>query len=476
MLESLNPQKVFHYFEEISAIPHGSGNINAIGDYCMNFAKHHNLKAVKESCGNVIIYAEGTGGFENYKPVILQGHLDMVCEKRADCNKNMETEPIDLRTNGEWVWAEGTTLGGDDGIAIAYILALLDSPEIPHPPIEALLTSDEETGMTGAEELDGSLLKGRTLINIDSEEEGYLTVSCAGGVRAEVNLQVNYQQLPPGMMAARLSISGLSGGHSGVDIDKNRENAHKILGDALNSIYNKSPFLISELTGGEKTNVIPKEASTVIVYPENKHDIIKSDVEETISNLKNKYKCHLDIDFTPENTPSSTLIPDSTTTVISALVRTPDGVCSKFADGLVKGSLNIGVLSLDYKKLNMGYLIRGNAKDEIERIKAKLTNTFENVTFDSYYPSWEYRESSPLRDLMSDVFEKMYGRKPTITAIHAGLECGLLGQKLPGVDMVSIGPDIENVHTPDEQMSVASVQHTWDYLLAVLKALGEQEK
>lgn len=488
MLENLNPQKVFRYFEEISAIPHGSGNIEAIGGYCMKFAESHGLKAVKEDCGSVIIYADGTGGYENCRPVILQGHLDMVCEKRAGCPKNMETEAIDLRTDGEWIWAEDTTLGGDDGIAIAYILALLDSPEIPHPPIEALLTSDEETGMTGAEELDGSLLSGRTLINIDSEEEGFLTVSCAGGVRCGCEYPLEFTDTEEGMCAIDIEVDKLLGGHSGVEIHKRRSNGHKVLGDVLGYVYKRAPFFICDIKGGTKTNVIPKSALAVIVTKaENKDAVIEAASEyfrEIFHTVYGSFEpeAALTACESYEPVPKRRMTAASTAKTVFALANSPDGVVTVMKDNpdVVLSSLNMGELCIENDVLKAGYLIRSNSQGGKTEIVEKLTSFTEylggRVVTDSDYPSWEYRESSPLRDLMTGIFERIYGRKPVITAIHAGLECGLLGQKLPGADMVSIGPDIENVHTPDERMNVASVQRTWDYLLAVLKEIGERDK
>ncbi len=486
MLENLSPHKVFHYFEEISAIPHGSGNIEAIGDYCMKFAESHGLKAVKEDCGSVIIYADGTGGFENCKPVILQGHLDMVCEKRADCNKNMETEAIDLHTDGEWVWAEDTTLGGDDGIAVAYILALLDSPEIPHPPIEALLTSDEETGMTGAEELDGSLLSGRTLINIDSEEEGYLTVSCAGGVRSCCEYPLEFADSESGMCAVDIEVDKLLGGHSGVEIHKRRLNGHKVLADVLDYVYKQAEFFIADIKGGTKTNVIPKSAVAVVVAKAEDKDLIINSASEYFREIfHNEYggsepEAELVVCESYEPVPERHLTADSTKKTIFVLMNSPDGVVTFMNNSpdAVKSSLNMGELCIENNKLKLGYLIRSNSASGKKAITEKLRSFTEyldgKAVFDSDYPSWEYREDSPLRELMTEVFVEMYGRPPVINSIHAGLECGLLGQKLPGADMVSIGPDIENVHTPDERMNVASVMRTWDYLLAVLKAIGER--
>ncbi len=481
MLENLNPTKVFRYFEEISAIPHGSGNIGAIADYCMKFADEHKLKAVKEPCGNVIIYADGTSGYEKSEPVILQGHLDMVCEKRSDCEKDMEKDSINLCTDGEWVWADGTTLGGDDGIAIAYILALLDSDDIPHPPIEALLTVDEETGMTGAENLDGSLLKGKKLINIDSEEEGYLTVSCAGGVRAGIEYPLSFEAVEEGMCALEITVDKLLGGHSGVEIHKRRLNGHKVLASVLSYAYDTTEFFIVDIKGGNKTNVIPKSATAIVVTKAENKDALTKAASEYFADIfhteygafeEEAYLMVCDADM-----PEKAATKACTEKIIFALMNSPDGVVSVMKDNpdMVKSSLNMGELYFDNNLMKIGYLIRSNSLSGKKAVVCKLRSFTEylggTAVFDSDYPSWEYRENSPLRDTMVEVFREMYSREPIINSIHAGLECGLLSEKIADADMVSVGPDLEKVHTPDERMNVASVERTWNYLLSVLKKL-----
>lgn len=483
MLENLKPQKVFRYFEEISAIPHGSGNVEAIGDYCMKFAENHKLKAVKEPCGNVIIYADGTAGHENSEPVILQGHLDMVCEKSNDCIKDMEKDAITLCTDGEWVWADGTTLGGDDGIAIAYVLAILDSDDIPHPPLEILLTVDEETGMTGAENLDGSNFKGKKLINIDSEEEGFITVSCAGGVRCGCEYEMEFTDTEEGMCAVEIEVDKLLGGHSGVEINKRRLNGHKVLAEVLNYAYKQAEFFICDIKGGNKTNVIPKSACAVVVTKaENKEKLINSASEyfrEIFWNENGSFEAEAELCACEsyEAVPAKHMTAASTRKTIFALLNSPDGVVTvmKNDPDMVKSSLNMGELYIDNNSVKMGYLIRSNSLSGKKAIMEKLRSFTEylggKAVFDSDYPSWEYREDSPLRDIMVEAFKEMYGREPVITSIHAGLECGLLSEKITDGDMVSIGPDLENVHTPDERMNVASVERTWNYLLSVLKKL-----
>lgn len=483
MLENLNPKKVFRYFEEISAIPHGSGNVGAIADYCMKFAESHGLKAVREECGNVIIYADGTAGYENSEPVILQGHLDMVCEKESSCSKDMEKDPITLNTDGEWVWAEGTTLGGDDGIAIACILALLDSDDIPHPPVEALLTVDEETGMTGAECLDGSHLTGKKLINIDSEEEGFITVSCAGGVRAACEYPLEFAETGKDMCAVEITVDNLLGGHSGVEINKRRSNGHKVLAAVLDYALSEVDFYLCSIKGGNKTNVIPKSAEAVVVLKEeDKKKLMKVTADYFAEIFYNEYNA-----FEPDaelvvcdyegDIPAKHMTSACTRKIIFAIANSPDGIVTvmKNDPDMVKTSLNMGELYIDNNLLKMGYLIRSNSLTGKKGIVQKLRSFTEylggNAVFDSDYPSWEYRENSPLRDTMVKIFKEMYGREPVITSIHAGLECGLLSEKIKDADMVSIGPDLENVHTPCERMNVASVERTWNYLLSVLKSL-----
>lgn len=480
MLENLNPKKVFGFFEEISAIPHGSGNIKKIADYCMNFAESRGLKAVREACDNVIIYKDGTSGYENSETVILQGHLDMVCEKESGIDKDMTKEGLELYVDGDWLRAKGTTLGGDDGIAIAYLLAILDSDDIPHPPLEVLLTADEETGMTGAEELNGSLLKGKKLINIDSEEEGFITVSCAGGVRAGVTYSLEYMDVENEMSALEINVSGLLGGHSGVEIHKRRLNGYIVLGSALSYISKKSEIFIYGLKGGDKTNVIPKSAKAFIVTKTENLSAVTSALKEYEELMKAEYNAfESGLKITADKTalPEGCFSRKSTDTIIFVLENSPNGVINamKNEPDMVISSLNMGELSITNNSLKIGYLIRSNSLSGKKLVSDKLRSFTEflsgDIVFDSDYPSWEYRENSPLRDIMAKVFEEIYGKKPIITSIHAGLECALLSDKIPDADMVSIGPDMENVHTPDERLNIPSVERTWNYLLSVLKAL-----
>lgn len=476
-ISELKPQKVFDFFRQISEIPHGSGNTEQIAQFCLDFAKERNLKAVKDCGGNVIIYADGTEGYENSEPVIIQGHLDMVCEKTPECTKDMENEGLTLCTDGEYLWADGTTLGGDDGIAIAYILALLDSDDIPHPPIEALITRDEETGMYGANDFDASLVKGKKMLNIDSEEEGVLTVSCAGGitVHCEVPFSISNNKLNN---IYEVSISGLTGGHSGADIHKNRKNASKVLGQLLNKLSETMDFCVSSVEGGGKTNVIPQNAKAVIGTDSDCTESIKKiieDFEKAFKDANSENEPNASITVTQKVSDSTFADKTGTALILDFLTNAPDGIQSMSAEmeGIVQTSLNMGILTTENNTINADFLIRSNSADEKMSTAEMVTSFAEKLggkaEKDSDYPAWEYRENSPLRDTMKAVYLEMYGEEPVVTAIHAGLECGIFSKKIENADIVSFGPNNENIHTPNERLNIASAGRCWEYLKEVLK-------
>jgi dipeptidase D len=479
-INNIEPKKVFKYFQEICKIPHGSGNTEKISEYCISFAEERGLKAIKDSGGNVVIYKPGTLGYEDSKPVILQAHFDMVCEKTEDCKIDMAKEGIILQNDDEYIWADGTTLGADDGIAMAYILALLDSHTIPHPPIEALLTRDEEIGMLGANALDVKNLTGKRLINIDSEAEGILTVSCAGGVRAYCQLPLNFIPASEGEVAFELELSGLKGGHSGVDIILQRKNAHIVMGRLLQHIARNVDFSIAAMNGGKKTNVIPTHIKAVICTSEKnaaklKRVVAQFDeiIKEELTVSEPDVKVSIDnIDMPAEHTDK-----ESTEKIIFTLQQIPDGIQAMSPDipSMVQTSLNMGELEISNHMLKMGYLIRSNASTGKQLTIQKLNSFIDylkgKIYFASDYPVWEYRADSPLREIMIDAYEKVYADKPKLESIHAGLECGILSGKMPYLDMVSFGPDLENVHTPQERMSISSVARCWTYLLKVLEML-----
>lgn len=478
-ISNLNPQSVFGYFGKICQIPHGSGNTAMIENYCVNFAVAHGFEYYHDSTGNVMIFKNGTAGYENSEPVILQAHLDMVCDKTEGCTINMEKEGIDVCTDGEYVWADGTTLGADDGIAVAYILAVLDAKDIAHPPIEALFTIGEEIGMIGANGLDASRLKGRRLINIDSEKEGVLTTSCAGGIRVKCEIPITYEDTGS-MQFGRLSISGLKGGHSGIDIGKRRMNAIRLLGRLLEYVSRRCEIHIVSLSGGGKENAIAKSAYADIAFKPvcsgSVSEAVRSFTEIAINEL-HLSEPGLSISLT--DTGENALCTDTASTrkITFALMQIADGIQAMSPDipDMVQTSMNLGTVFTDSDTLTMKYLIRSNAAAGKQKSVEKLVSFIEyfdgRLEFTSDYPAWEYRMSSPLRDIMIQTYEEVYADTPEVFSIHAGLECGILASKIPGIDMISFGPDLENVHTPAERMNVASANRSFCYLLKVLENL-----
>lgn len=497
-INELSPSEVFSYFQEICAIPHGSGNTGMIADYCLEFAKLHGLKARKDAADNVVIFKAGSSGYEDCEPVILQGHLDMVCEKEPDCDIDMSVQSIKACTDGKMVWADGTTLGADDGIAIAFILAVLASDTIAHPPIQAVLTSDEEIGMLGARDLDTSDLTAKRLINIDSENEGILYVSCAGGVRAECDIPVVYEDAVGwvadgeqddnasdaagnGQVCFEVKISGLAGGHSGVEIHKQHTNAIRLLASLLSHASGVADFRLVSLSGGGKENAIPKEAKAVVSVRSCDATTFEQSIKESEAVWMQEISAtepyaKIEVEKT-DAAADKVLDSKSTANVIYALWLSPDGVykMSQEINGMVQTSLNLGTAYLEDDKLVYKYLIRSNTaagkKLLLERVTTFVKHLSGKVVTMSDYPAWEYKSNSQLRKICVDSFTNVYGHEPEVTSIHAGLECGILAGKMPGVDVISFGPTLESVHTPDECMDAASVERTWEYLLEILKSL-----
>ena len=465
-LSHLQPARVFHYFEQLCGIPHGSGDTGRISDYCVAFAKAHGLWYRQDALGNVVIRKPATPGYEDHPTVILQGHLDMVCEKAPDCAIDFTADGLDVDVEGDWVFAHGTTLGGDDGVAVAMALAVLEAEDIAHPPLEVLFTIDEETGMDGAVGLDATDLIGRTLINIDSEEEGVLTVSCAGGAKAELALPLAYEDnLQP---AYEVTLSGLQGGHSGVEIDKGRLNANVTMGEFLRSIGCR----IVSVNGGQKDNAIP--VSCVAVIACDSDPTMLAEAFAAIHRVETDP--HLTLSVVP-TTAQRVMTAESTQRVVEFLTTVPNGIQSMSGDieGLVQTSLNLGILTTDNGALHATFAVRSSKNEE----KASLLSRLGYVALafggtcktHGHYPAWEYRPDSRLREVMCRVWERQTGKAPTVLAIHAGLECGLFCEKLPGLDAVSIGPDMRDIHTCRERLSVSSTARVYSYLCGVLKEL-----
>ena len=475
-LAGLEPAAVFGYFEEICAIPHGSRNTKMISDYLVGFAKEHNLAYIQDEMNNVILFAPGTCGMEDRPPVILQGHIDMVCEKEASCPIDMAAEGLDVTHDDTCVYAKGTTLGGDDGIATAMAMALLADDTIPHPPLEVVMTTEEEIGLLGATAIDLSQLKGRTLINLDSEAEGVFTVSCAGGCTACISLPVERRAVYGPCI--RLTVDGLQGGHSGADIHLKRANADKIMGEFMSRIQKLMPLCLTSLSGGAKDNAIPRSCQATLVAMginlERINDIAAALQEEVRANYDEPDATvqAFDVDALGGNSLST----ESTAKVISLLCSAPNGVQKWSADieGLVQTSLNMGIAKLG-DRFSATFSVRSSVNSEkqevLDQLKALADMLDAAYSQDGEYPAWEYRKESHLRDTMVRIYREMFAQEPKVEAIHAGLECGLFSQKLPDLDCVSIGPNILDIHTTRERLEIASTERVWKFLLEVLKNL-----
>lgn len=478
-LDGLKPRAVFEYFEALCAIPHGSGNTKRISDYCAGFAREHGLRCIRDGSGNVIILKDGTKGYEHAEPVLFQGHLDMVCEKTADCPLDLEKDGLTLRLDGDAISAEGTTLGGDDGIAVAYGLALLAAGDIPHPPLEVVFTTGEEIGMLGAAALDCSPLRARTMLNVDSEEEGILLVSCAGGSCVSCRLPVRRQKAAG--VQVTLTVGGLAGGHSGLEIDKGRANADQLLGRALCELGKELSYALIDVSGGLKDNAIPREAAAHLVVEAGAVDRVRAFAERYQEIFAAQFRAaEPTLSLTAEAGEAgevSAMSESAKTAVIAALVNLPGGIqrMSAHIPGLVQTSLNMGTLSTSDSEVTISFAVRSSVDAEKEELCSQIAGLIESLggTVDrtGNYPAWEYKPDSRLRALMVEVFTEQYGHAPELRAVHAGVECGLFAGKLPGLDCVSFGPDIFDIHTTSEHLSVASVQRTWAYILEVLRRL-----
>ena len=469
---------VLEYFKEISKIPRGSGNEKGISDWLYRFAKERDLFVIQDAVNNIIIRKPGTHGYEDSEPVIIQGHMDMVCEKNADKQHDFLTDPIKIITDGDCLKADGTTLGADNGIAVAMALSLLDSSDIPHPPLEVLMTVDEEQGMIGADNLDGSLLSGRKLINLDSDEEGVFTVSCAGGLRMELTLPVEYIELPSSYGMFVIRVKGLKGGHSGMDINKCLANSNRLLGRVLNAVYTEMDAHVASISGGMKSNAIPRESEAVIAIRTEDYDKAAGLISSYETIFRNEYHesdPSVIIEFTRGETKSSQVFSQDTgKKAIAILCLSPLGVLEMSPDipGFPETSNNLGVVFTDDNILSFEYSLRSSVASRKYALKAQIEQLADlagaRCESSSDYPEWEYSPNSSLRDTIVKEYKVLCGRKPKVEAIHAGLECGLFSRKLPGVDMISFGPDITGAHSPGERMSISSVGRVWDFLTRIL--------
>lgn len=477
VLSNLEPKSVFSYFEEITRIPHGSGNVEQISDYLVKFAKDRNLFYVQDELKNVIIVKEATPGYESEPTVILQGHMDMVAVKKPDCDIDMRTEGLQVAIKGDEVYAEGTSLGGDDGIAVAYSLALLDSDTIKHPKLEVVITVDEEVGMDGARAIDLSMLTGSRMVNLDSEDEGIFLTSCAGGAR--VKCCVPLQTAECEGVAYEVTVGGLLGGHSGGEIHKERGNSNVLFGRLLYKISEKLQVRLVEAKGGLADNAIPRETKAVLVIDEKDSaefasilDTAEKDIQAELS-TKDPGFCIKAVQKEKGNFDCVTA--EDTRKAAAFLISLPGGVQAMSADmpGLVETSLNLGIMKYEKGSLSAEFSVRSSVESAkyalIDRLcgLTMLAGGTNQVTGD--YPGWKYRKDSPLRDKMVALYERMYGVTPKVEAIHAGLECGILGSKIRDLDCVSMGPQMTAIHTTEETLNISSTRRVWEYLVALLE-------
>lgn len=476
VLQGLEPASVFGFFEEICNIPHISYHEKELSDFCVNFAKERGLYYEQDKLGNVIIIGEATPGYEDAEPVMVQGHLDMVGDKISTCTIDMEKEPIKLVVDGDYLTADGTTLGGDDGIAVAYGLALLDAKDIPHPRLEVVLTVSEEVGLLGATDIDLSCCKAKRLINIDSEEEGVFTAGCAGGLRADCVIP-SETEVKKGVVC-EIKTQGFLGGHSGIEINKGRANGNTMMGRFLMFLEDKVAFDIVSIVGGVKDNVIPKNVVAKLLVKKKDVDALQEALARFNQFIAVEFAV-ADPDITlvlevQEETECRVLSASSKEKAITVLNLMPNGVQTMSRDlpDLVETSLNMGVVKIDEEQISLCFSVRSSLESAKEFIARKLRQLTESLggtaTYRGEYPGWPYARDSKLRDLCVKVYKEQYGKEPKIEVIHAGLECGILSSKVEGLDCISIGPDMFDVHTPDEKISISSIARVWEFLKAVL--------
>ena len=476
-MNNLNSERVFYYFKQISDVPRGSGNCDGIAHFCKNLAANNNLKYIKDDADNVVIFKDGTPGYENSDPVILQGHTDMVCQKTENATTDFINRGIELFVDGDFLKAKETTLGADNGIAVAMILAILESDTIPHPPIEAVFTSDEEIGLIGAGKLDKSLLSAKKMINLDSEEDDTVTVSCAGGCHFLAKTPVSYDEKNGTKIT--VTLKGLKGGHSGVEINNNRVNADTLAGRFLNHIKKFCDFDIINIFGGDKDNAIPNkcvielcvtDVDLFIQSAEKYLNIIKAEISDRESGFSFSFDMG-------ENASYKVLSDEIKNKLIFILTCVPNGVLEMSAEinGLVQTSLNLGILKIENDILSFHFGLRSNKKTGLSFLVEKLTAFFDSVNFENstsgHYPPWEYNEKSQLRELYKEVYTDYFGKAPKVEAIHAGLECGVFADAIEGIDCISIGPALFDVHTVNEKLSISSTENVFNILLKILEKL-----
>lgn len=491
ILENLEPKEVFHYFEEICNIPHGSGNTEAISNYLVEFAKQKGLEYQQDELGNVIMIKEASAGYEAAPPVMIQGHMDMVAVSDRDCDIDMRTEGLRLAVDGDQIYAKGTSLGADDGIAVAYALAILSADTLKHPRLEVVVTVEEEVGMDGASGIDLSMCRAKRLINLDSEEEGYLLAGCAGGASFLIDYPLQFQEYEG--ISCCLSISGLQGGHSGSEIHKGTANANLLMARVIQGIMKLDGVHLLKIDGGKKDNVIPNAACADLLIEKASYGKVSQEFlkwqkiilgesklrdPDVIMEFKSADGGSAPADGGQAETAVYKAIEDRCAKKLLSLIQTmPRGICemSPAVSGLVETSLNLGTLTMDDQTASLGYAVRSSVaskKEELLERMILLCDAYHAAwNIKGVYPGWEYQPQSPLRDAVCGLYRKMYGKEMVVQAIHAGLECGFFAEKIEGLDCISIGPDMRDVHTTKERLSISSTERVYDFLIRLLEEL-----
>ena len=483
IIDGLKPEIVWKHFETLTKIPRPSKHEEKILQYLRNFAEERNLNMREDSTGNIVILRPGSGGGENAPTVVIQSHVDMVCEKNRNADHDFMNDPLDLYIEEGWLKAKETTLGADNGIGVAAAMALLEMPSDSRlPPLECLFTVDEETGLTGAFALNGDIIKGRTMLNLDTEDWGEICIGCAGGGDSSINLPIEYRDAPTDFLSFQLSVEGLMGGHSGVDIHEERGNAIVFLSSIMDAVQNQIDCRLVSIQGGDKHNAIPREAfATILVSPESAADaqIIVSRRSDALSKEFGSMETNLQVNLSGLNdSPDKTLTKDSQTKIISLLRTLPHGVLkySHDVEGLVETSNNLASVNMGGINITVHCSTRSSIAEALEaqreRIKIMGTSYGAVIEQDEPYPGWAPNLNSPILETTANIYTEILGKEPHICAIHAGLECGVIGEKVEGMDMVSFGPTIKGPHSPDERVEIESVDKFWDLLLKILEDLA----
>ncbi len=481
-INDLEPKALWKHFDEIRKIPHGSGNEAGLRKYILECAMEKNLETQSDQAGNVVVRVPAAQGHENAPGIVLQGHMDMVCEKNSDVKHDFTKDPIQLERSGDWITAKGTTLGSDNGIGLAAALAVMDSEDIAHGPLELLFTVDEEVGLTGAGQLMPGFVKGRMLLNLDSEELGALYVGCAGGGDSTLHLPIVVVESPGDQQGFRVKVLGLRGGHSGIDIHEQRGNAIKILARILWKTARNSAFHIARLNGGNKRNAIPREAEAILLLHPSDADAVKKSMEVEAADIKVELggkEPEFMVEIKPvEKAPEQVMDEISQETLLNLLLAMPHGVevMSYDIPGLVETSNNLATIATEGAKVTIGTSSRSSISHALQAIRDRIRSVGElsgaSVEENEPYPGWKPNLESELMAVTKRVYKNVFGGEPELKAIHAGLECGIIGEKFPGMDMMSIGPEIEHPHSPEERVNIPSVEQFWKLLKAVMEELA----